>query len=111
MDMKISTNAYWTRIPNPAGETEKLRTACRDFESMLLEYMLKTMRETVPEGGLFSGGRGEEIFRGMQDQAFAQEAARAGGIGLAQCLFTQLSGQKGGRLNESVRAADEGARG
>ena len=44
--------------------------------------MLKTMRESVPKDGLLSGGKGEEIYTSMLDEALSKEMSERGGIGI-----------------------------
>ncbi len=40
----------------------RLRKQCTEFESFLYHCMLKSMRSTVPEDSLFSGGNAEKIY-------------------------------------------------
>jgi len=72
-------------------DKEKLKEACKQFESLFLNYMLKTMRATVPDGGLFKKGVAYDIVQSMHDQALAEEISLNGGIGLARQLYEQLS--------------------
>lgn len=67
-----------------------LRKACGDFEAIFLEHLLQSMRKTVGGDGLFSGGRAEELFTAMQDQAIAGHVAGQNGIGLSRMLYAQL---------------------
>jgi len=65
-------------------------TAAREMESLFAFELVKAMRRTVPESGLLSGGRGEEIVRSIQDQAMAEAVAAGGGLGLAEHLLPTL---------------------
>ena len=76
----------------------KLKQACRDFEAIFISYMLKKMRQTVSESKLIFGGRGEEIFRDMQDEEIAKDMSQAQGIGLSGMLYDELSRQ--GKLRQ-----------
>ena len=60
------------------------------MESLFLHYLLKEMRSTIDKSGFISGGRAEEIYTSMLDSEMAKEAARKGGIGLAELLLRQL---------------------
>lgn len=71
----------------------KLRKACASFESFMIYYMLKTMRKSVPEGGLFGNMPGKDTFNMMLDQKIAEKATerKNGGLGLQKVLYDQLS--------------------
>ena len=73
-----------------AAETAKLTKVSKDFESIFLAYMLKTMRQSVPKEGLMEESQGEEIFSGMRDEELSKGMANAGGIGLSKLLVDQL---------------------
>lgn len=78
-------------------------TAARQMESLFAFELVKAMRRTVPENGLMSGGRGEEIMRSIQDQALAEAVAAKGGLGLAERLLETLD-----RVNPPDPEAPEG---
>lgn len=67
-----------------------LKRACRQFESLLLHFMIREMRATVPESTLFPPSMAETIYTGMLDEQLAQEMADSGGIGIARMIFDQL---------------------
>ncbi len=78
-------------IKNKTHDKQELKKACQQFESIFLNYMLKSMRATVPDGGLFEKGVTFDIVQSMHDVALAEEISQNGGIGLAQQLYEQLS--------------------
>lgn len=79
-------------VKNSVKDTpENLKKVSQEFESFLIYYMLKEMRNTVPQNSMFHGGRAEEIFQGMMDEELAAEMSKAGGIGIAPMLYQQLS--------------------
>jgi flagellar protein FlgJ len=69
---------------------QKLVKVSRDFESIFLGYMLKTMRDTVPKGGLLDSSNEQEIFTSMHDEELAKSLSQAGGIGLGRMMVEQL---------------------
>ena len=71
-------------------ELARLKAVSQDFESLFLSYMMKTMRNSVPKGGLWGQTQGEQIFTEMRDDELAKGLAKAGGIGLAPLLEQQL---------------------
>jgi len=69
-----------------------LREVAQQFESIFTRMMIKSMRATVPEGGLMSGGNAK-FYQDMYDDQLAVHLASGenGGIGLADVLVRQLS--------------------
>lgn len=74
------------------GEDARLRAATRLMEGSFYQELFKAMRETVPEGGILSGGSGEEIFEGLFDQQIAESAALRVDSGIADALFRYFTG-------------------
>lgn len=74
-----------------SGNEEELKKVCGDFESILLGFMMKQMRNTVPEVDFIHGGQAEEMFEEMQDQEIAKELSSSSKFGLADSLYKQLS--------------------
>ncbi len=68
-----------------------LKAAAKQFETVFMNMVLKSMRDTVPKDGLMSGGSEEQMFQGMLDQQFAQNMAEGKGAGLADLIVKQLS--------------------
>ena len=75
---------------------KKLKKACADFESIFINYMLKTMRRAIPQSGHKFPGK--DIYSTMIDQKVAEDLAkRGGGIGLQEMLLRQLGSEIGDR--------------
>lgn len=70
---------------------EGLEEAVASFEAFFLNFLLQSMRKTVPKGGIIDLGFAGETYTGMLDQALSEEMAKAGGIGLGKLLIDQLS--------------------
>ena len=68
--------------------------AAQGMEAMFLDYLMKTMRQTVPKNELDMESPATEIYRGMMDTETAQRAARAGGVGLADQIIAYLQPQR-----------------
>jgi flagellar protein FlgJ len=76
--------------PEPTlAERAKFKKAATEFESFLLFYMLKTMRQAIPKGGLIDSKVGD-TYLGLFDQEIANQAAKQGGFGLAKTLERQM---------------------
>lgn len=77
------------RQPPTSAERAAMKKAATEFESFFLYYMLKTMRQAVPKGGLLDSKVGE-TYLGMLDQEVANQAAKQGGFGLAKSIERQF---------------------
>lgn len=60
------------------------------FEAVFLGQMTQLMMESVEIGDQFSGGHGEEMFRGVLAEKLGTEMAKKGGIGLAPAVMAQI---------------------
>ena len=76
--------------PAPAGDREKLAAAAKQFEAIFIRQMLAEARKADFGDKLF-GGQGMDTFRQMEDDRFADIAAKTGAFGLASMLDAQLS--------------------
>lgn len=90
---------------DPEAKAKKLREACEGFESIFIQKMWKEMRNTVPKSGLLSG-REEQFWQDMYDQELSKSMTKAGGIGLADMMYEQLSRNL---ANASSQAAGSGS--
>lgn len=80
------------KVVNGGGDTPaQVKKVASEFEAMFVSMMLKSMRDTVGKDSLTGGGRGEETFRSLLDQEYANAAVAGGGIGLARTLERELS--------------------
>ena len=73
------------------AEDKKLKEACQGFEEMFLNLMYSKMRDTVPKDTLLGESNGQQIMQSMLDEQLTKEMAKAGGVGLADMLYKQLS--------------------
>ncbi|HEU4530192.1 MAG TPA: flagellar assembly peptidoglycan hydrolase FlgJ, partial [Steroidobacteraceae bacterium] len=62
----------------------------KQFESLFVEMMLKSMREASLGGGIFDSDAGE-LYQGMFDKQVALDLSRGKGLGIAELLIRQLS--------------------
>lgn len=73
---------------------EAIKQVAKQFESIFVGMMLKSMRDTLPEGGLFNSET-ERMYRDMFDKQLSLNIANGQGIGLAAVIERQLSQQTG----------------
>lgn len=72
-----------------------IRQQAEELEGVFLTQLTKAMFETVKsEEGVGGGSFGEDTWRGMQAEEFANAIAQNGGIGLADQLVAQLLSQQ-----------------
>jgi len=77
------------------AEKARLKEATKEFESFFMYYMLKTMRQTVPENSLtektaFSGGLGKDTFSQMFDMELAQRIVQGGPGSISKLLYNSM---------------------
>lgn len=82
------------RIARESHSPESLRIAAKQFEGLLIQMMLKAMREATPQNSLFDNEQ-TRMLQSFHDQQLAMQMAQStSGIGLADVLFRQLGGQQ-----------------
>lgn len=80
--------------PNP-DDPDALRQQSAQFESLILNMMLATMRKTVETSDLFGGSDspGRQIYTAMLDNEYARIMAETGQFGLGSMLMEQFGGE------------------
>lgn len=73
-----------------ANKEKEMRKAAQDFEAVFISKIWQGMKSTVPKEG-YLHSKQEEQYMSMFDREFAEKMARAGGIGLADMIYDQLS--------------------
>jgi peptidoglycan hydrolase FlgJ len=97
MDIKLTPQLL---TPPPSISEEKtlkkdkdlkaLRESTREFEAIYMNEMLKSMRKTIPEGGLFEKDVADDIYEEMLDMEYAKQTAAGEGMGLGKAMFDQM---------------------
>ncbi len=73
---------------------EKNQMVAKEFESIFLSQILQQFDKTVDrEDDILSGGREEEMYRGLMHQELARAMAFSGGIGLSEMIAAELDKQ------------------
>lgn len=68
-----------------------LKEACQGFEEVFLNIMMKSMRSTIPEDGLFGKSQGMDIYTSMHDQYLAETISKGeNSTGVGEYLYRQL---------------------
>ncbi len=71
------------------AEQKKLRSACEEFESVMLGIVFKQMSASA-KGGMLDQSAANKTWRDMLEDERAKSMAKAGGIGLADALYRDL---------------------
>ena len=77
------------KLQSKQAPDQALKTVAKQFETVFLNMMLKSMREATPQEGVFDSEQ-TKMFTGMLDQQLAQSMADRG-VGLADIMVRQLT--------------------
>ena len=69
---------------------EGLKAAARQFEMLLMDMVMKSMRNTASGESLLDN-EGTRMFTSLLDQEYAHRLAERGGLGLADLIVKQLT--------------------
>lgn len=97
--MRDVTSLTGPQVPAPAANPKatdpkmdaKNKATAKNFEAVFLGQMTQLMLESAQQGdGEFSGGHGEDMFRGILAEKLGNSIAERGGIGLAPVVLDQI---------------------
>ena len=80
--------------PNAGSVVDRaaIRQAAEMFESYFLQMMFREMRNTtLNENSFIPKSHAERIFQDMLDEEVSDQAAAAGGMGLADMIYRQMT--------------------
>jgi flagellar protein FlgJ len=87
------------RTASEGQNPQQLRQVAEELEGLFLGLLLKSMRSTVGEGGLFKEGTDAKMYKDMFDQEVGRALARRGGIGLADMIVRDQVLREASRIN------------
>lgn len=103
MDISLAKQLYSGKGPeniknsgkpeNREGEKDEkaLKEACRGFEAIFIESMIKSMRSTLPGDALFKKSHGMDIYKSMHDRYLAENISQGeNATGIGEYLYRQL---------------------
>ena len=67
-------------------EMKKLQDVATEFEALLINQMLKSMRKTINKNEMFHGGSAEDMFQALQDTEYSKIIANSEEFGLAESI-------------------------
>ena len=86
-------------------DNQRLRQVARQFESIFMQMMLKSMRDAGGSEGLFDSNE-SRTYRDMFDKQVALDLSARGGLGIADLLVRQLGGAPTGQGTAGRRLQD-----
>ena len=86
------------RSPEPDTAPPEIRRAAEEFEAIFIAQMLAPMFEGIETDGLGGGGAGEQMFRPMLIERYAEALSRAGGVGIADSVVREMLRMQGAAL-------------
>ncbi len=89
METNLKPIVQMESSPKELMKKRRLRESCREFESVMVSYLMKTMRASVitaeePENA-------GQMYQEMFDGQISKEVANTGSMGLGDMLYTRLS--------------------
>jgi Rod binding domain-containing protein len=81
------------RVLDPQAKA-RLQRAVKEFESVMVGYMLKSMRASVPKDEMSGDGYGGDMMEGMFDTEFAGYVSRGSHLGLGEMLYKEITGEE-----------------
>jgi flagellar protein FlgJ len=88
-------------------EDRQLRQACRDLEEVFMRYVVREMGLLAKQTGGGPATAGSAQYGALAEEAMASALTDAGGIGIADTLYTQLKEAVAGAAREISQAALE----
>ncbi|MFP4428247.1 MAG: rod-binding protein [Desulfovermiculus sp.] len=74
------------------GSDRQLLKACEEFEAFFIQAVFKSMRQTIPEGGMIERGNGQKWFEEFMDAEVADSLAQKSDLGIARALYQEMAG-------------------
>ncbi|HTX18020.1 MAG TPA: transglycosylase SLT domain-containing protein [Bacteroidota bacterium] len=76
-----------------AASKARLQKAVKQFESLFVEYMLKSMRSTVPKSDMDKDDYGGDMMEGMFDMELSKHISANSNLGIGEMLYRKLTGE------------------
>lgn len=91
---------------NASGKDTEALEAAQGFEQIFVQYLMKSMRKAVPEGGLLGNSFASGIYQGMFDDYLSEQGGKGSGLGVADMLYEEIVRQKQGVTAYQAMAAE-----
>jgi flagellar protein FlgJ len=90
------------------GDHAALADAARQFESLLVAQMLKTMRQArfSDEDDPMNGGESMKLYRDLLDQQWASQLSKGRGLGFADMMVKAMERMPGAPTGDALKAPE-----
>ncbi|WJV52174.1 flagellar assembly peptidoglycan hydrolase FlgJ [Prodigiosinella aquatilis] len=87
-----SLNSLKREVSDNPHSKEGIRAVARQMEGVFVQMMMKSMRAALPQDGLFDNDQ-TRMLTSIYDQQISQQVSSGKGLGLADLMVKQMSGQ------------------
>lgn len=94
-DPRIAADVPVTQV-QLSSQAKSASEVARQFEGVFAGQITKLMMESVEQDDEFSGGHGEEMFRGILAEQVGNQIAQGRGLGIAEAVEAQIIRMQGG---------------
>jgi flagellar protein FlgJ len=105
---RLAQGAKQAGVPDAAKKRAEVREVAEQFESLFLNLVMKSMRDTIQKSGLIDGGNAENIYTSMLDDEYAKQMAAQHSTGLADSIaefMLRTAGDQDGAQAAAAQAA------
>lgn len=78
------------KLDDIKGDYSKAEEAATQFESILVQQMVKSMWKAVPKGGLLTGSSEEELYQEMLQRELSDNIAQGQSLGIKDMVMEEL---------------------
>ncbi len=78
------------RINPEKLDSKQILSVAREFESLFINQLFKSMRKTIQKSDWLNGGLKQEVFEDMLYEEYSKKIAHSGGIGLSDMVYKYL---------------------
>ncbi len=110
-NVETAHDKKFNEILNKAMETQdnsELKDACDQLEAYMLSMMFKQMKSSMLSGDTLMGkGDYEKMFEDTYVNSLCEEMVKAGGVGLSDAMYRQITNQYANQMQIGSLEAQE----
>lgn len=84
------------------GAMTRVDKAARDFEAVFIAQMIAPLFASVETPEIVGGGKSEQFFRSLMQEAYAKAMAERGGFGVADQVKAALIDLQAGKASQPI---------
>ena len=102
------TEAAMGRPNVEAFREARSEQAFKELEGLFLKELLKEMRKSIPDEGIFEKSHATKMYEEMLDEVFSQAMAESGQFGIAKQIAAQLQLREEGAVARPEALENQG---